>query len=75
MWEIRKHKLYDSDSGPGQQLHSHSSPRDLAVVEGKGRRLVSSVRMVSYGRRKKKFPFTVRTTGRAIPCRFHSVPV
>ena len=22
MWEIRKHKLYDSDSGPGQQLHS-----------------------------------------------------
>ena len=26
MWEIRKHKLYDSDSGPGQQLHSWSSP-------------------------------------------------
>ena len=26
MWEIRKHKLYDSDSGPGQQLHSRSSP-------------------------------------------------
>ena len=26
MWEIRKHKLYDSDSGPGQQLHSQSSP-------------------------------------------------
>ena len=25
---------YDSDSGPGQQLHSQSSPRDLAVVEG-----------------------------------------
>ena len=25
MWEIRKHKLYDSDSGPGQQLHSRSS--------------------------------------------------
>ena len=24
--EIRKHKLYDSDSGPGQQLHSRSSP-------------------------------------------------
>ena len=34
MWEIRKHKLYDSDSGPGQQLHSQSSPGDLAVVEG-----------------------------------------
>ena len=26
VWEIRKHKLYDSDSGPGRQLHSHSSP-------------------------------------------------
>ena len=26
VWEIRKHKLYDSDSGPGQQIHSLSSP-------------------------------------------------
>ena len=26
VWEIRKHKLYDSDSGPGQQLHSRASP-------------------------------------------------
>ena len=26
VWEIRKHKLYDSDSGPGQQFHSWSSP-------------------------------------------------
>ena len=26
VWEIRKHKLYDSDSGPCQQLHSQSSP-------------------------------------------------
>ena len=26
VWEIRKHKLYDSDSAPGQQLHSRSSP-------------------------------------------------
>ena len=25
---------YDSDSGPGQQLYSQSSPGDLAVVEG-----------------------------------------
>ena len=32
--EIRKHKLYDSDSGPGQQLNSQSSPGDLAVDEG-----------------------------------------
>ena len=36
VWEIRKHKLYDSDSGPDQQLHSRSSP---------GERMVSSVRM------------------------------
>ena len=33
-WEIRKHKLYDSGSGPGQQLHSQSSLRDLAVAAG-----------------------------------------
>ena len=26
IWEIRKHKLYDSDSGPSQQLHYRSSP-------------------------------------------------
>ena len=26
VWEIQKHKLYDSDSGHGQQLHSRSSP-------------------------------------------------
>ena len=34
VWEIRKRKLYDSGSGPGQQLHSQYSPRDLAVAEG-----------------------------------------
>ena len=28
-----------------------------------------------YGRRQKKFPFTVRTTGRAIPFRFHLISV
>ena len=22
VWEIRKHKLYDGDSGPGLQLHT-----------------------------------------------------
>ena len=33
VWEIQKHKLYDSDSGPGQQLHYQSSPGDRAVVE------------------------------------------
>ena len=26
MWEIQKHKLYDSDSGSGLQLHTQSSP-------------------------------------------------
>ena len=26
VWEIRKHKLYDSDSGLSRQLHSWSSP-------------------------------------------------
>ena len=34
LWEVRKHRLYDSDSGSGEQLHSQSSPGDLAVVEG-----------------------------------------
>ena len=28
MWEIRKHKLYDSDSGSGLQLHTQSSSRE-----------------------------------------------
>ena len=26
VWETRKHKLYDSDSGSGLQLHNQSSP-------------------------------------------------
>ena len=26
VWEIQKHKLYDSDSGSGLQLHTKSSP-------------------------------------------------
>ena len=33
VWEIRKHKLYDSDSGPGQQLHSRSSPGGMVSSE------------------------------------------
>ena len=33
MWKY-ENKLYDSDSGSGQQLHSQSSPGDLAVVVG-----------------------------------------
>ena len=38
VWEIQKHKLYDSDSGPGQQLI-------LSLHLGRG--MVSSIRMVS----------------------------
>ena len=41
VWEIQKHKLYDSGSGPGQQLHSQSSLGDLPVRQ-KGRGMVSS---------------------------------
>ena len=43
LWEIRKHKLYDSDSGPGQQLHSRFSPGERNGTV----RMVSLVRMVS----------------------------
>ena len=46
VWEIQKHKLYDSDSGPVQQLNFQSSRGDLAVIEGQ-RIGISSVRMVS----------------------------
>ena len=49
VWEIQKHRLYDSGSGPGQQLHPQSSPGDLAVGL-KGRGMVSSVRMVRNGK-------------------------
>ena len=34
VWEIQKHKIYDSGSRHGQQLHFQSSPGDVAVVEG-----------------------------------------
>ena len=44
MWEIRKHKLYDSDSGSGLQLHTQSSPGERS---GKFSQMVSLVRMVS----------------------------
>ena len=42
--EIRKHKLYDSDSGPGRQIHFWSSTR---VRNGKFSQIVSLVRMLS----------------------------
>ena len=35
VWEIRKHKLYDSDSGPGQQLHSQFSQNGKFGQNGK----------------------------------------
>ena len=41
VWEIRKHKLYDSDSGSGRQLYTQFHL---------GRGVVSSVRMVSLAR-------------------------
>ena len=31
VWEIQKHKLYDSDSGSGLQLRTHSSPGERSV--------------------------------------------
>ena len=31
MWEIHKHKLYDSGSGSGLQLHTQSSPEERNV--------------------------------------------
>ena len=50
VWEIRKHKLYDSDSGPGQQLHSQSSPGERNCKFSQNvslYRMVSLFRMVS----------------------------
>ena len=48
VWEIRKHKLYDSDSGSGLQLHTQYSPGERGVVSSIG--MVSLVRMVSLAR-------------------------
>ena len=59
MWEIRKHKLYDSDSGSGLQLHTQSSPAERSGKfsqngkfgqNGKLVRMVSLARMVSLSR-------------------------
>ena len=47
VWKIRKHKLYDSDSGSGLQLHTQSSPGERS---GKFSQMVSLVRMVSLAR-------------------------
>ena len=49
VWEIRKHKLYDSDSGSGLKLHTQSSPGERGgkfSQNGKFTRMVSLARMV-----------------------------
>ena len=53
VWEIQKHKLYDSDSGSGLQLHTQSSPGERSgkfSQNGKFGQMVSSVRRVSLAR-------------------------
>ena len=50
MWEIRKHKLYDSDSGLGQQLHSQSSPGERNGKFGQNGNLGHSCTKVTKGR-------------------------
>ena len=39
VWEIRKHKLYDSDSGSGLQLHTQSSPGERSGKFGQNGKL------------------------------------
>ena len=50
VWEIRKHKLYDSDSGPGQQLHSRSSPGERNGKFGQNGKLGDSFTNVTKGK-------------------------
>ena len=53
VWEIRKHKLYDSDSGSGLQLHTQSSPGERSgklSQNGKFGQNGSLARMVSLAR-------------------------
>ena len=50
VWEIRKHKLYDSDSGSGRQLYTQSSPGERSgkfSQNGKFGQKISLARMVS----------------------------
>ena len=56
VWEIRKHKLYDSDSGPGLQLHTQSSPEERNgkfSQNGKFGQMVSLVKIVCLVRKVK----------------------
>ena len=50
VWEIRKHKLYDSDSEPGQQLHSGSSPGDRNAKFSQNGKLGHSCTNVTKGK-------------------------
>ena len=62
-WEIQKHKLYDSDPGPGLQHHTQSSPGRGVVAKfsqngkvgqnGSLARIVSLARMVCLVRKVK----------------------
>ena len=50
VWEIRKHKLYDSDSGSGQQLHCRSSPGERNGKFGQNGNLGHSCTNVTKGK-------------------------
>ena len=57
VWEIRKHKLYDSDSGSGLQLRTQSSPGErsgkFSQNDRFGQNVVSFVKMVCLVRKVK----------------------
>ena len=47
VWEIRKHKLYDSDSGYGLQFHTQSSPGERSGKFSQNGKFVSLAGMIS----------------------------
>ena len=50
VWEIRKHKLYDSDLGHGQQLHSRSSPGERNGRFSQNGKFVQNSKFVQNGK-------------------------
>ena len=51
VWEIRKHKLYDSDSRSGLQVRTQSSPEERSSkFSQNGIRMISLARIVSLAR-------------------------
>ena len=54
VWEIRKHKLYDSDSGSGLQLYFQSSTGERNGKYSQNGKLVSLARWYVYLVRKVK---------------------